>query len=72
MDASLLRTMAQISGGKFLREEDLHGLPDLIASRTMTVPTFKKRELFYSPAWMASLMLLAISEWFLRRLWQLQ
>lgn len=72
MDASLLGTMAQISGGRFLREENLNGLPELIASRTMTVPTFKKRELFYSPAWMASLMLLAISEWFLRRLWQLQ
>ena len=37
MDSSLLQTMAQISGGKFLREEDLHGLPDLIASHTMTV-----------------------------------
>ncbi len=72
LDASLLQTMAQISGGKFVREEDLHGLPDLIASRTMTVPTFKKRELFYSPWWMAALMVLAVTEWLFRRLWQLQ
>ncbi len=72
LDASLLETMAQTSGGRFLREEDLHRLPDLIASRTMTVPSFKKRELFYSPWWMAALMALAITEWLLRRLWRLQ
>ena len=72
MDASLLQAMADASGGKFLREENLNELPDLISSRSATVPTFKKRELFYSPWWMVLLVLLASGEWLLRRLWQLK
>ncbi|CAN5721254.1 hypothetical protein BH09VER1_BH09VER1_34770 [soil metagenome] len=72
MDASLLQSMADASGGKFLREENLNGLPDLISSRGATVPTFKKRELFYSPWWMVLLVTLACTEWLLRRLWQLK
>ena len=72
MDASLLQSMADASGGKFLREEDLNDLPKLVSSRSATVPTFRKRELFYSPWWMAVLVLLACTEWLLRRLWQLK
>jgi len=72
MDASLLQAMADASGGKFLREENLHGLPDLLSSRSATVPTFKKRELFYSPWWMVALVVLACGEWLGRRLWQLK
>ncbi len=71
LDASLLTAMAQTSGGKFLREEDLHTLPELISSRAMTVPTFKKRELFYSPWWLAALLAVAVTEWALRKVWQL-
>lgn len=72
MDASLLQGMADASGGKFLREENLNELPDLIASRRATVPTFKKHELFFSPWWMAILFVLACTEWGLRRHWQLK
>ncbi len=72
MDASLLEAMAGASGGRFLREENLNELPDLIATRGATVPTFKKRELFYSPWWMLVLVVLACTEWLLRRLWQLR
>ena len=72
MDASLLRAMADASGGNFLREEDLNDLPKLISSRGATIPTFKKRELYYSPWWMAALVVLACTEWLLRRLWQLR
>ena len=72
MDASLLQAMADASGGKFLREENLHELPKLVSSRSATVPTFKKRELFYSPWWMVVLVGLAAAEWLLRRLWQLK
>ena len=71
LDASLLTAMAQTSGGKFLREEDLHTLPELISSRAMTVPTFKKRELFYSPWWLVALLAVAVTEWALRKVWQL-
>ncbi len=72
MDASLLQAMADASGGKFLREEDLNKLPTLISSRSATVPTFKKHELFYSPWWMVALVVIACTEWLLRRLWQLR
>jgi len=72
MDASLLQSMADASGGKFLREENLNELPSLVSSRSATVPTFKKRELFYSPWWMVVLATLACTEWLLRRLWQLK
>lgn len=72
MNASLLQAMADASGGKFFREESLHALPDLLAGRAATVPTFKKRELYYSPWWMVALMILACGEWLLRRLWQLK
>ncbi|MGH8048263.1 MAG: hypothetical protein ACREKL_13555 [Chthoniobacterales bacterium] len=72
MDASLLQAMADASGGKFLREENLNELPKLVSSRSATVPTFKKRELFYSPWWMVVLVGLAAAEWLFRRLWQLK
>lgn len=72
MDASLLQSLAEASGGKFLREENLNDLPALISSRSATVPTFKKHELFYSPWWMVVLVVLACTEWLLRRLWQLK
>ncbi|MEI8341285.1 MAG: hypothetical protein WCH43_07080 [Verrucomicrobiota bacterium] len=72
MNAPLLQSMAQISGGKFLREEDLDGLPNLVSSHSATVPSFKKVELYYSAWWMIALMLIASLEWLLRRLWQLK
>ena len=72
MNIELLQNMANISGGKFFREEDLNGLPPLISSHSSTVPTFKKLELCYSPWWMVALMSFAIIEWLFRRLWQLK
>jgi hypothetical protein len=72
MNATLLQNMAQISGGKFLREEDLNGLPALISSNSSTVPSFKTIPLYYSPWWMAALMLVAALEWLFRRVWQLK
>lgn len=72
LDANLLRAMAEVSGGKFLREEDLNGLPELVASRSITSPTFRRIVLYQSIWWMVALMVVAITEWFLRRLWQLK
>lgn len=72
MDASLLQAMADASNGKFLREEDLDGLPKLISSRGATVATFKKLDLYYSAWWMGALVALAGAEWLLRRIWQLR
>jgi len=72
MNESLMQSMARISGGKFLREEDLDSLPNLVSSHSATVPTFKKVELYYSVWWMVALMVIASLEWLLRRLWQLK
>jgi hypothetical protein len=72
MNAELLQNMAKISGGKFLREEDLNGLPALVTSHSATVPSFKTIPLFYSQWWMAALMAFAVIEWLFRRLWQLK
>lgn len=72
MNAPLLQSMAALSGGQFLREENLNGLPEQVAARSATRPTFKKVELFYSPWWLAALLCLLVIEWLLRRLWQLK
>jgi hypothetical protein len=72
MNESLLKSMAELSGGKFFREETLDKLPDEIASRSATIPTYKKLELFYNPWWIVTLIGLMCLEWLLRRLWQLR
>jgi hypothetical protein len=68
LNERLLRTMAEAANGKFLREEDLAGLPALVASQSATVATFKKISLYHSPWWMALLFLALFAEWLLRRL----
>ncbi len=72
LNVPLLQSMAQISGGKFLREEDLDALPDLIAERSATVPSFRRIDLIHSLWLMVILMILALTEWLFRRLWQLK
>jgi len=72
MNERLLTSMAKISEGRFLREEDLNGLPDLIQSRSATMAVFKRIELYYSAWWMALLLVLFSAEWLIRRLSQLK
>jgi len=72
MNEPLLRAVAGISGGEFLREEDLDGLPEKIKSRSATLPVIKKVEPAYSPWWLLILLLLLCTEWLLRRLWNLK
>ena len=67
-----LRGMADVAKGHFLREEDLEKLPDLISEQSATVATFRKIDLFYSPWWLAALLLVLFLEWLLRRLMQLK
>jgi hypothetical protein len=67
-----LRGMADVAKGRFLREEDLGKLPDLVSEQSATVATFRKIDLFYSPWWLAALLLVLLLEWLLRRLMQLK
>jgi hypothetical protein len=72
LDEKLLKSMAEISGGYFFREEDLAGLPDKIAAKSATVATFKKLELFHNGWFLAALLGFLFLEWLLRRLTQLK
>jgi len=67
-----LRAMAELAKGRFLREEDLAGLPDQVAEKSSTVASFRTVPLYYSPGWLAALLLLLFAEWLIRRLVQLK
>lgn len=68
MNLGLLEAMAAAADGRVLREEDLHELPDLIASSGGKVSSLKRLELAHSPVLLGLLVLLACAEWLLRRL----
>ena len=72
LNEKLLRAMADVSGGRFLREEDLNALPDLVKSKSATTAVFKKLDLYYSRWWLVALLVLLSLEWLLRRLTQLK
>lgn len=72
LNERLLKTMADISGGRFLREEDLSQMPKLVNEKRATVTSFQKLEIYYSFWWLIILLLLAFLEWLLRRLSQLK
>jgi hypothetical protein len=59
--------MANASGGRFFREEDLNKLPDLISSKAAAAPTFKKIPLAFAPFLLAMIILVACTEWLWRR-----
>ena len=61
-----LRAAAATSGGRFYREEDLHGLPDAIVRQTQ--PFSQRREiLLWNPLAMAAFLLLITAEWLVRK-----
>lgn len=72
MNESLLRQMASLSGGEFLREEDLASLPERIHPRDQRTRTTATIELAYT--WPFLLLMLAVvtAEWILRKRSQLK
>ncbi|MFH1498168.1 MAG: hypothetical protein ABII82_10120 [Verrucomicrobiota bacterium] len=68
MNLGLLDAMAQAADGRLLREEDLAGLPELIASSGGKITSLKRLELAYSPVLLGLLILFACAEWLVRRL----
>lgn len=72
LDERTLKSMAAATGGKFLREEVLHTLPDLVAAAGIRVASHRKLELWNSPWLLAVLLALLASEWLLRRLSRLK
>ncbi len=72
MNTELLQSLAAATNGKFLREEDLDGLPGLLSERTKTVASHEMIPLYESVWWLVVLVALLCAEWTLRRLWQLK
>lgn len=68
MNLALLESMAAAADGRFLREEDLHRLPEMISGSGGQVTSLKRLELAYSPVLLGLLVLLACAEWLVRRL----
>ena len=72
MNEPLLTEMAQVSGGAFLREEDLYRLPALVAQPVETVRSYSEVEVWSSPLVFAWLVLVTGLEWALRKKVQLK
>jgi len=67
MNEKVLKSMAAASGGKFLREEDLNGLPDQINSKSGGTVSFKRIPLIYTPYLLGLIIFVACLEWIWRR-----
>jgi uncharacterized membrane protein len=72
MNAPLLQELAAVSGGAFLREEDLYRLPELVGQQVETVRTTIEVEVWSSPLVFTLLVLVVGLEWWLRKRWQLK
>jgi hypothetical protein len=67
LNEKLLNQMASLSGGRFLREEDLNDLPNLIAGKSTALVSFKKIPLTTHQVWLGLLIFTACAEWLWRR-----
>ncbi len=72
MQEKLLRQLADASGGKFLREENLDSLPDLVKAKSETVRSTHNVELWANPFYFTIIVVVAGVEWFLRKRNQLK
>jgi hypothetical protein len=72
MNETLLRQMAEASGGAYFREESLWQLPAAIASKAERVTSSIDGELWSSPLAFVLVLLVATVEWWLRKRWQLK
>lgn len=68
MNETMLDQMAKITGGAFLREEDLYKLPQLVTAKSEKVRSPLEVELWASPMVFLILLLLATVEWVIRKL----
>jgi hypothetical protein len=66
LDEAAMRQLAETTGGKFYREEDLMKLPDEV--RPQPSPFYQREEILLWNAWiMGALIALLTLEWFLRK-----
>ena len=67
LNATLLQTIADTSGGKFFREEDLMSLPDSISSKTDKVRPTADVDVWASPVFFLLILVLSGVEWGVRK-----
>jgi uncharacterized membrane protein len=72
LNEPLLKEMAQLSDGVFLRDADLPRLPELIGRKTDKVSSTQEVELWSSPLFFILLVLVVSTEWILRKVYQLK
>jgi hypothetical protein len=68
MNEAMLRDIANVTGGAFFREEDLHKLPETIAAKTERVRSPLEVELWSSPLYFLLMLFVLSGEWLLRKL----
>ena len=72
MNETLLRQMAEASGGAYFREEDLWRLPTTISAKSELVTNAVDAEFWSSPASLLIVLLIGSLEWWLRKRWLLK
>jgi hypothetical protein len=72
MNEGLLKQMAQVSGGRFFREENLSGLVRDLNRKPETLRTVRDLDVWASPLYFALMCAVAGAEWILRKRWGLK
>ena len=72
MNESLLKQMASLSGGRFFREEQLADLGNVHKAKPESLHMGRDLELWSSPFYFLLICLVAVTEWFLRKMWNLR
>ncbi len=72
MNKQLLEQMASVSGGAFVREEDLYQLPEKMKGKMERMRSKLEVEIWSSPIYFILMLGLVSSEWILRKVSQLK
>ena len=72
MDKNTLQEIASITGGQFLREEDLHEFPSIVNLEPTEIRLSRESELWNSPLYFILLLLPLTIEWFMRKFAELK
>ncbi|MGA2499852.1 MAG: hypothetical protein ABSH20_19110 [Tepidisphaeraceae bacterium] len=72
MNKVVLEQMAKASGGQFLREEDLFGLPEKVAAKVERKLTTREAPVVYTWAYFLLMMSVVTAEWIVRKTCQLK
>lgn len=67
MNAKLMEDLAQQTGGRFYREENLHELAESISAKKVTVDSRREVELWATPLYFILIMLVVTIEWVVRK-----